>query len=195
MALLSIGDTFPAFDLVAVKPGNLVLVDAYKHEDYFMRVTNELDYEGQWTVVFFWPKNFSIVCPTEIMEFARHFNDFDKIDTRIIGVTTDNEFSTFAWRKTQKELQDVPFPLASDLTHEFTLACGVLNDEGVCDRATYIIDPEGKVRSVSCSDTNVGRSVKEVLRQLSALQTHSFCVADWKTGQQTINPMDTLRTY
>lgn len=195
MGLLTIGDKIPDFDLIAVKPGNLVLVDAYKHEDYFMRVTNELDYPEQWTVLFFWPKNFSIVCPTEITSFADHYDTLDKLNTRIIGISTDNEFSNFAWRRTNKDLNDIPFPLAADVNHEFCLACGVLNDEGVCNRVTYIVDPEGRVRYISCTDTNIGRSIEEVVRQIEALQTHSFCVADWKTGDQTINPMDTMRSY
>lgn len=193
MAVLSIGESIPPFDLVAVKPGCLDLVDAYAPEDYFMRVSNELDYEDQWTVIFFWPKNFSIVCPTEITSFAKHFNRFDRLNTRIIGVSTDNEYSNFAWRKTAPDLKEVPFPLAADVDRSFSLACGALDAEGVCMRLTYIVDPQGIIRYQCATDTNVGRSIDEILRQISALQTHAYCVCDWQTGDQTINPVDTLR--
>ncbi|MDO5746542.1 MAG: peroxiredoxin [Actinomycetaceae bacterium] len=195
MALLSIGDTFPEFNLVAVKPGKLTLIDAYEHLDYFENITHEPTKSNQWTVVFFWPKNFSIVCPTEITSFAKHYNEFEKLNTRIIGISTDNEYSTFAWRRTNSELNSVPFPLACDMDHSLSLACGAMGKNGVCDRATFILDPENVIKFVSVTATNVGRSIPEILRQIEALQTNQFCIADWNTGDQTINPLDMMKDY
>lgn len=195
MALLSIGDRFPDFKLRAVKPGVLQTVDAYTKEDFFMEVSNQKDYADQWTVIFFWPKNFSIVCPTEITAFAQHYNDFDKLNTRIIGITTDNEYSSFAWRKIEPELRAVPFPLASDFDHSLSLACGAWGNLGECDRVTFILDPEGVVRYVCATSSYVGRSVKETLRQVQALQTNEYCMADWQTSDKYINPLDDFKVY
>ncbi|MDY2941002.1 MAG: peroxiredoxin [Varibaculum sp.] len=193
MPILTVGDKFPDFDLIAVKPGDLVMVDAYKQEDYFTRVSSQDRRPGIWTVVFFWPKNFSFVCPTEITAFSEHYQEFRVHNCQVIGVTTDNEYSTFAWRRMHPDLRAVPFPLASDLTHDFVRECGVLNSGGVCDRATFILDPDWNIQHVSVAASNVGRSVMEIIRQVEALQTGAMCFADWRAGQYHINPLEELR--
>lgn len=195
MALLSIGDTFPDFDLIAVKPGPLALIDAYDYHDYFQRVTLTPTREDQWTIIFFWPKNFSFICPTEISCFSEHYNEFDALNTRIIGISTDNEYSTFAWRKSEKSLINVPFPMASDVTRSLSRACGAMGKEGVCDRVTFILDPNCVIRQVSASSQGVGRSIDETLRQLEALQNPHLCVAEWHRGESHLSPLDYMKDY
>lgn len=192
MPVLTVGDQFPDYEMLAVKPGNLTYVDAYNTEDYFQTVSSAAG-RGHWRVIFFWPKNFSFVCPTEITGFASLFDEFVRRECLVYGVTTDNEYSTYAWRRVNEDLEAVPFPLCADSTHRLSKACGVLNEAGVCDRATFIVDPENKVRYVSVSDSSVGRSVAEALRQLDALQTGALCMADWREGMPTIDPMTIMR--
>lgn len=192
MPVLTVGDHFPEYQMQAVKPGDLAYVDAYNADDYFMTATSAKA-AGKWRVVFFWPKNFSFVCPTEITAFAGLYAEFQRRDCEVLGVTTDNEYSTYAWRRSHSELQQVPFPLGADVKHDLARSCGVLNDEGVCDRATFIIDPENVIRYVSVSDSAVGRSIAETLRQLDALQTGALCMADWREGMPIIDEMEVMR--
>ena len=138
MALLTIGDQFPDFELTALKGGDLKEVNAQQPEDYFETITNQ-SYEGKWRVIFFYPKDFTFVCPTEIAAFGKLDEDFQDRDTQILGGSIDNEFAHFNWRATNDELKTVPFPLLSDIKHELIRALGVENADGVADRATFIV--------------------------------------------------------
>lgn len=148
MALLTIGDQFPEYDLTAVVGGDLSKVDAKQPDDYFTRVTSK-DYEGKWRIIFFWPKDFTFVCPTEIAAFGKLNEDFEDRDAKVLGVSVDNEFVHFQWRAQHEDLKTLPFPMVSDLKRELTAACGVLNADGVADRATFIVDPNNEVQFVS----------------------------------------------
>ncbi|MCI4673553.1 peroxiredoxin [Candidatus Mycolicibacterium alkanivorans] len=186
MALLTIGDQFPAYDLKAVIGGDLSKVDAEHPDDYFTRVTSD-DHPGKWRVIFFWPKDFTFICPTEIATFGKLNDEFEDRDTQVIGVSTDNEFVHFQWRAQHDELKKLPFPMASDLKRELTAAAGVLNADGVADRATFIVDPDNEIQFVSVTAGTVGRNVEEVLRVLDALQSDELCACNWKKGDPTIN--------
>ena len=140
MAVLSIGDQFPAYELTAVVPGNLKEVEASKPEDYFTTVSSQVP-AGTWRVVFFWPKDFTFVCPTEIAAFGDLYQDFKDRDCEVVGVSVDNEYTHYAWRRSHDKLQDLPFPMASDLNRELTEALGIKRATGEADRATFIIDP------------------------------------------------------
>ncbi|SFS76969.1 peroxiredoxin [Marininema halotolerans] len=148
------------------------------------------DYEGQWLVLFFYPKDFTFVCPTEITALSDRYADFADNDCEIIGVSTDTEFVHRAWINTPRDengLGHLNYPLAADPTHRVSRDYGVLNeDEGVALRGLFIIDPEGTVRYQVVTDDNVGRSVDETLRVLQALQTGGLCGADWKPGQSNL---------
>ena len=181
MALLTIGDKFPEYELTSV-----VDIDQANPADAFQQIDHKT-YEGKWRIVFFWPKDFTFVCPTEIAAFGKLNGEFQDRDTQVLGVSVDNEFVHRAWRLDHKDLRDLPFPMMSDLNRELSEACGVLNKDGVADRATFIVDPNNEIQFVMVTAGSVGRNVDEVLRVLDALQTDELCPCNWKSGQDTLN--------
>jgi len=154
------------------------------------RVAKLEDYQGKWLVLFFYPLDFTFVCPTEIKGFNSKLDEFKKIGADVLGVSTDSVYSHRAWIKASKEdggLGDLNYPLASDITKQVSRDYGVLIEEkGVALRGLYIIDPEGIIRYQIVSDLNVGRSVDEILRVLQAFQTGGLCPIDWQPGQKTL---------
>ncbi len=191
MALLTIGDQFPAYDLKAVVGGDLSKVDAKQPDDYFTQVTSS-DSPGKWRIIFFWPKDFTFVCPTEIAAFGKLNDEFEDRDAQVLGVSVDNEFVHFQWRAQHEDLKKLPFPMVSDLKRERAAATGVLNADGVADRATFIVDPNNEIQFVSVTAGSVGRNVDEVLRVLDALQSDELCACNWKKGDPTINAGELL---
>ena len=176
--MLTVGDKFPSFDLNAV-----VDIDPAKA---FERITDASN-SGKWKIVFFWPKDFTFVCPTEIASFGKLNGDFNDRDAVVYGASTDNEFVHLAWRQNHADLKDLPFPMLSDLKHDLVNALGIKHPtEGVAMRATYIVDPEGIIRFVSVTDLDVGRNVDEVVRVLDALQTDELCPCNWHKGEATL---------
>ena len=176
--MLTIGDKFPAFNLKAV-----VSTDP---RQAFTEISDQTD-AGKWKVVFFWPKDFTFVCPTEIASFGRLNEEFTDRDTVVYGVSTDSEFVHLAWRQNHEDLRDLPFPMLSDLKRELSSALGILDkNEGVCLRATFIVDPDGIIRFVAVNDLNVGRNTQEVLRVLDALQTDELCPCNWQKGEEVL---------
>lgn len=175
--MLSVGDKLPEFSLTAT-------VSREKGKE-FKTITSK-DYAGKWIVLFFYPKDFTFVCPTEITEFAKQNREFNDRDAMVIGGSTDNEFSHLAWRNQHADLADIPFPLVH-LTPAYGEALGVINKQaGVANRATFIIDPEGTIRFATATDLSVGRNVPDVLRTLDALQTGELCPCNWEKGQSTL---------
>ncbi|ANE81336.1 alkyl hydroperoxide reductase [Mycobacterium adipatum] len=191
MPLLTIGDQFPSYDLTAVIGGDLSKVDAKKPDDYFTRVTSS-DHDGKWRIIFFWPKDFTFVCPTEIAAFGKLNEDFEDRDAAVLGVSVDNEFVHFQWRAQHDDLKKLPFPMVSDLKRELVTATGVLNADGVADRATFIVDPNNEIQFVSVTAGSVGRNVEEVLRVLDALQSDELCACNWRKGDPTIDAGELL---
>ncbi|HVV69320.1 MAG TPA: peroxiredoxin [Gammaproteobacteria bacterium] len=176
--MLTIGDTFPAFNVKAVISNTI--------QDAFVDI-NHKTYAYQWQVIFFWPKDFTFVCPTEIAEFGRLNSEFADRDTQLLGVSTDSEFVHLAWKQHKEELQHLPFPMLADVKRDLSSALGILDkNEGVAQRATFIVDPQGIIRFVMVTDLNVGRNPKEVLRILDALQTDELCPCNWQKGEQTL---------
>ena len=144
-------------------------------------------FPGKWQVVFFWPKDFTFVCPTEIAAFGRLEKEFQARDAQVLGVSTDSEYVHLAWRRDKEELRDLPFPMLADIKRELTRSLGILDPEaGVAQRATYIVDPQGVIRFVYVTDLNVGRNPEEVLRVLDALQTDELCPCNWQQGDETL---------
>lgn len=192
MALLTIGDQFPAYNLTAVIGGDLSKVDAQQLDDYFTQITSD-DHAGKWRIVFFWPKDFTFVCPTEIAAFGKLNDEFEDRDAQVLGASVDNEFVHFQWRAQHEDLKTLPFPILSDLKRELATATGVLNADGVADRATFIVDPNNEIQFVSVTAGSVGRNVDEVLRVLDALQSDELCACNWKKGDPTINVGEALK--
>ena len=174
--MLTVGDRVPNFDLQAVVSTDM--------EKAFARVTDESD-AGKWKVIFFWPKDFTFVCPTEIAAFGKLNREFADRDAVIYGASTDTEFVHLAWRRSHPDLKELPFPMLADVKRELSNAFGILDKkEGVALRATFIADPEGVIRFVSVNDLNVGRNPQEVLRVLDALQTDELCPCNWTKGEE-----------
>src|SRR6201995_1139714 len=181
--MLTVGDKFPSFKLQAVKGGAEGLGGPGKS---FIEVTNASD-AGKWKIVFFWPKDFTFVCPTEIAAFGKLNGEFNDRDAVVYGVSTDSEFVHPAWRKSHADLKGLPFAMLADIKRELSQALGVLDKkEGVALRATFIVDPEGVIRFAAVNDLNVGRNPQEVLRVLDALQTDELCPCNWQKGQDTL---------
>jgi peroxiredoxin (alkyl hydroperoxide reductase subunit C) len=146
------------------------------------------DYKGKWLVLFFYPLDFTFVCPTEITALSDRYEDFADLDCEILGVSTDSKFSHRAWINTPRDengLGKINYPLASDITKKVSIDYGVLiEDEGIALRGLFIIDPDGIVRYQVVTDNNIGRSVDETLRVLQALQSGGLCPANWRPGQK-----------
>ena len=192
MSLLTIGDQFPAYQLTALIGGDLSKVDAQQPGDYFTTITND-DHPGMWRVVFFWPKDFTFVCPTEIAAFGKLNDEFADRDTQILGASIDSEFVHFQWRAQHEDLKRLPFPMLSDIKRELSQATGVLNTDGVADRVTFIVDPNNEIQFVSATAGSVGRNVDEVLRVLDALQSDELCACNWRKGDPTLNAGELLK--
>jgi len=176
--MLGIGQKFPSFSLTGVVSNDINT--AFKPFD-------QNSFAGKWKVVFFWPKDFTFVCPTEIAAFGKLNKEFADRDTQVLGVSIDSEFVHLAWRKEKEELRDLPFPMLADIKRELSSQLGVLDPEaGVAQRATFVVDPEGVIRFVYVTDLNVGRSPEEVLRVVDALQTDELCPCNWKKGEDTL---------
>jgi peroxiredoxin (alkyl hydroperoxide reductase subunit C) len=175
----SVGQSFPSFQLKATVSTDMA--------NAFTEINNQT-YAGKWLVVFAWPKDFTFVCPTEIAEFGKLNQAFADRDAQVLGLSTDSEFVHLAWRQHNEKLKDLPFPMLADIKRELSQALGILDpNEGVAQRATFIIDPQGIIRFVMVTDLNVGRNPQEVLRVLDALQTDELCPCNWKPGQDTIH--------
>jgi len=155
------------------------------HKDDFTEVSLS-DHKGKWVVLFFYPRDFTFVCPTEIKGFAKSQAEFDKIDTVILAASTDSVHSHKAWF--ERDMQEVEFPILADTSHNLSRDYEVLNEaNGEAERGTFVIDPEGKLRYIVVSDGNVGRSVEETLRVVMALQTGGLCPIDWEPGDPNLN--------
>lgn len=176
--MLTVRDKLPEFRLQAT-------VSLAKGAE-FQEITNE-SYPGKWLVLFYWPMDFTFVCPTEIAAFGRRNQDFADRDAQVLGASTDTHFVHLAWRREHPDLKDLPFPMLADTKRELASALGILHKEdGVALRATFIVDPDGIIRFASVNDLSVGRNVDEVLRVLDALQTDELCPCNWQQGEPTL---------
>ncbi|WP_158735539.1 peroxiredoxin [Alteribacillus sp. YIM 98480] len=171
----------PRFEMDAVMPnkefGKVSLEDIMK--------------EDKWTVLFFYPMDFTFVCPTEITAMSDRYDEFEDLDAEVIGVSTDTIHTHKAWINTSRDdngLGDLEYPLAADTNHQVSEDFGVLiEDEGVALRGLFIISPEGELMYSVVNHNNIGRDVDETLRVLQALQTGGLCPANWKPGQETLS--------
>ncbi len=176
--LLGLGERFPEFSLqacVSAEPG------------LEFRTVHSHDLDGGWSAIFFWPANFTYVCPTELVEFNRALREFRALAARVFGVSADSHDSHLAWRHANPALRNLEFPMLADVRRELAEELGILDStEKVPLRATYLLDPERKIRWLCVNDLSVGRSTGEVLRVLAALQCGQLCPANWSPGQATL---------
>lgn len=177
--MLGVGQKFPDFKLTAT-----VSLD---RKNAFKDLSLD-DFKGKWKVVFFWPKDFTFVCPTEIAAFGKLNKDFADRDAVVLGASIDSEFVHLAWRENHADLKDLPFPMLADIKRELSSALGILDPAaGVSQRAVFIVDNENIIRFVMVTDLSVGRNTQEVLRVLDALQTDELCPCNWNKGEETLH--------
>jgi len=178
--MFGVGHKFPAFSMqatVSTEPGKA------------FQTVSDTDYADSWKVYFFWPKDFTFVCPTEIVAFGKLHAEFQARDAQILGCSTDSEFVHLAWRQHHDQLRSLPFPMLADIKRELCTALGILDpQEGVAQRATFIVDPHNIIRFVCVTDLTVGRNPHEVLRVLDALQTEELCPVYWQKGDPVLEP-------
>ncbi len=178
--MLSIGQKFPEFKKTAV-------VSLEKGNEFYEITSQDHINAGKWMVMFWWPKDFTFVCPTEIAEFNKNNQEFKDRDAILIGASTDSEFVHLAWRQNHDDLRGLKFPMLADTSKSLAEELGILEaNEKIAYRVTYIVDPQGVIRWVSANDLSVGRNVGEVIRVLDALQTDELCPCNWQKGEATL---------
>ncbi len=177
--MLTVGDKFPQFKVKAT-------VSIESLDKAFADIDNN-SYAGKWLLVFFYPKDFTFVCPTEIKGFGDLNTQFADRDCQVLAASTDSEFVHLAWRKDHKDLRGLSFPMLADTNRRLSSDLGILDaEEGVAKRATFLVDPNGVIRFAYVTDGSVGRNPQEVLRVLDALQTDELCPCNWSQGDATI---------
>jgi len=176
--MLTVGDRFPEFKLKAT-----VGIDDL--DTAFTEIDNAT-YKDKWTCVFFYPKDFTFVCPTEIKGFGDLDKQFQDRDCQVMAASTDSEFVHLAWRRDHKDLKDLPIPMLADIRKDLATALGIVDEEGVARRAAFLVDPQGVIRFAYVTEGSVGRNPQEVLRVLDALQTDELCPCNWEPGQETL---------
>jgi len=178
---LTVGDTVPSF-VLPVQQGVAALPNGET-----LDITTA--YPGKWKILFYWPKDFTFVCPTEIIGYGDLKGDFADRDAVLIGASTDTDFVHFAWRKSDERLAACDFPWLADNSKLLADALGIIvPGAGVPLRATFIIDPENVIQHITVNGLNVGRNPQETLRILDALQTDELCPCNWTEGQDTLKP-------
>jgi peroxiredoxin (alkyl hydroperoxide reductase subunit C) len=171
--MIKVGQKAPSFTADAYANGQTIKI-------------NSSDFKKKWVVLFFYPRDFTFVCPTELNGMARLEPEFKKLNAVVIGASTDSVFSHQAWF--QRDLPSVKYPVLADTSHTIARAYDVLIEEsGDALRGAFIIDPDGVLQYAVVSNLNVGRSTDELLRVLQALQTGGLCPVDWKVGMPTLN--------
>ncbi len=181
---LQVGQTAPPFTAQAYDP-------ALPSREPF-RPISLADYEGRWLVFFWYPADFTHVCPTEITALSDRLDEFEELDCAVLGASTDSVYSHQAWAavpRGQNGIAEIRFPLLSDRAQTIAAEYGVLiAAEGVALRGLFVIDPDGDVQHATLNSLNVGRSVDETLRVLQAIQSGGLCASDWKPGDRTLTP-------
>lgn len=143
------------------------------------------DYKGKWVMLFFYPLDFTFVCPTELTELSKRHEEFEAINAQVLGVSVDSVFSHEAWSK--QDLGDLNYPLLSDMTKETSFAYNVLDEEqGISLRGAFIIDPDGVLQCSMVNNLSIGRNVDELIRLIKAFQTGDLCPVGWQPGKETL---------
>ncbi|WP_334176084.1 peroxiredoxin [Pseudoxanthobacter sp.] len=177
--MLGVGETLPAFTVTGVRPG---FNDHQENGDSAFEPLTEASFPGKWKVIFFYPKDFTFVCPTEIAAFAALAGEFSGRDAVVLGGSTDNEYVKLAWRRSHPDLNRLPIWQFADTGRSLVDGLGVRAPEGVAYRATFIVDPFGIIQHVCVNNLSVGRNPADTLRVLDALQTDALCPCNREIG-------------
>lgn len=174
--LLQIDKPAPTFSCPGYDP---------KNDDVNATISLE-DYKGKWVLLFFYPLNFTFVCPTELIKLADMQDEFEKEGCQIIAGSIDSAFSHQAWLKEDKRLSHIKFPIISDMTKSVGYDYGCLHDDGMHYRGAFLIDPEGNLQSMTINNLSVGRNPEELLRLVKAFKTGDLCPVNWEEGADTL---------
>ncbi|MBQ9469496.1 MAG: peroxiredoxin [Bacteroidales bacterium] len=167
-------------------------MEAY-HNESFRTVSNN-DIKGKWAIFFFYPADFTFVCPTELEDMAEHYAAFQKMGVEVFSVSTDTHFVHKAWHDTSDTIKKIKFPMLADPTGNFTRAMGVMVEEaGLAYRATFVVNPEGRIKLIEIGDNSIGRNADELQRKVEAAQfvannNGQVCPAKWRAGKETLKP-------
>jgi peroxiredoxin len=166
-------------------------VNAY-HESSFKEISLE-QFKGKWTILFFYPADFTFVCPTELGEMADLYPEFQAEGAEILSVSTDTEFTHFAWHNSSETIKKIQYPMLADPTAKLARYFGVyIEEEGLALRGTFIIDPDGILKVMEINDNGIGRNAHETLRKLKAAkyvrENGEVCPASWEPGKKTLVP-------
>ncbi len=178
-----IGQQFPVFKM-----------ETYFPSDQSTKYITNQDYQDSWVVLFYYPADFTFVCPTELKDMAERYDEFKKLNAEVVAVSTDTVYTHKAWRDTEQLLAQVDYPLAADHDGALAKSLGIFNHgSGVADRGVYIIDPDGKLQAYEIVADNIGRAAGEILRKLKALafvrdNPNQACPASWDTGAKSLTP-------
>ena len=160
-------------------------VTAYQNNEF--RPVRLSDYRGKWVVVFFYPADFTFVCPTELGDMAEHYAEFQTIGAEVLSVSTDTHFAHMAWHESSPTIKKIQYPMLADPSGAVSKQFGVYidggEDAGLAYRGTFIIDPEGVLKTIEVNDNGIGRAARETLRKLKAA-----CPANWEPGKETLKP-------
>lgn len=183
--MLGIGDKLPSFRIAGVKPG---FNEIYENDESAFETITQESFAGKWKVIFFYPKDFTFVCPTEIAGFAGLAKEFEARNAVVLGGSTDNEFVKLAWRRDHKDLSKLPIWQFADPKGSLVDALGVRSPEGVAYRVTFVIDPDNVIQHVYATNLDVGRAPQDTLRVLDALQTRQLCACNRPVGGEVLSP-------
>jgi peroxiredoxin (alkyl hydroperoxide reductase subunit C) len=167
-------------------------VQAY-HNGTFKTVSSD-DLKGKWSIFFFYPADFTFVCPTELVDMAEKYNEFQAMGVEVYSVSTDTHFVHKAWHDASESIRKINYPMLADPTGKLCRAFGVMIEEaGLAYRGTFLVDPEGKIKLAEVSDLGIGRNADELLRKVEAAQfvaanPNEVCPAKWKKGGETLKP-------
>ncbi len=163
------------------------------HNEAFKTVTNK-DIEGKWAIFFFYPADFTFVCPTELVDLSDKYEELKKLGVEVFSVSTDTHFSHKAWHDTSESIKKIKYPMLADPTGALSRALGVyIEEEGLAYRGTFLVDPDGKIKLAEVQDNGIGRNADELFRKVQAAQfirnnPNEVCPAKWKPGAQTLKP-------
>ncbi len=174
---LRIGHPAPEFTAAAWDP---------RHPDKMDLKVSLKDFKGKWTLLFFYPLDFTFVCPTELIHMGELRKEFEKLNCQIVAASTDSIFSHQAWAKQDPRIGKLGFPILSDMSREVAFDYDVLHDDGMALRGAFLIDPDGVLQSMTVNNLPVGRNPEELLRTLKAFQTGDLCPVNWEAGEKTL---------
>lgn len=167
-------------------------VQAYHKDDF--KTVSSADLKGKWSILFFYPADFTFVCPTELGDMADKYAEFQKMGVEVYSVSTDTHFTHKAWHDASETIKKIKYPMLADPTGTLTRALGVhIEEEGLAYRGTFLISPDGKIKLAEVQDNGIGRNADELMRKVQAAQfiaehPNEVCPAKWKPGSETLKP-------